>query len=70
MGTFKTPDITLAQILAALAFVGGQAVTMGLIDSATEKFVLGIGITVVTAAWAVADAIIRHGRATGNASKG
>lgn len=56
------PDITLAQILAALTFIAGQAVTMGLADEQRTKTVLSIAITVATAAWAIGDAIIRNGR--------
>jgi hypothetical protein len=58
----KLPDITLAQVLAALTFVAGQAVTMGVADAETTKLVLSAAITIVTAAWTIADSIIRHGR--------
>lgn len=64
------PDITLAQILAAITFIAGQAVTMGLADEETTKVVLSAAITVVTAAWAIGDSIIRHGRSRALAAPG
>jgi hypothetical protein len=64
------PDITLAQILAALTFIAGQAVTMGLADEQTTKTVLSIAITIATAAWAIGDAIIRNGRSRALLSPG
>lgn len=62
MNTLKMPDITLAQILAALAWVVGQIVAMGFVDNDTGQLVLQVGTTVLSAVWFVADAIIRHGR--------
>jgi hypothetical protein len=62
MTSIKLPDITLAQILAGVSFIVGQAVTMGLADSETSKFILSLATTVITAAWVVGDAVIRHGR--------
>lgn len=62
-GNLKTPDITLAQILAGVGFVVAQAVAMGVIDNDAASFALQIASTVITAAWVVGDAVIRQGRA-------
>ena len=62
MPTLKTPDITQAQLLAALQWVVGQAVIMGLVDNDTSTLVLQIGNTAVSAVWVIADALIRNGR--------
>jgi hypothetical protein len=57
-----TPDITPAQILAAVAAVCGLLVANGVIDNRTEKLITGIAAIVLPLAWVIADAIIRHGR--------
>jgi len=57
------PNVTQAQLLALLTFIGGQAVSAGLIDNNREKLLISIGSIVVAAAWKIADAIIRNGRA-------
>jgi hypothetical protein len=57
------PDITPAQLLAAFTWVVAQAVAYGYLDSLKSQLVLSIGSTVITAAWKIADAIIRQGRA-------
>lgn len=62
MNKFKMPDITLAQILAGLTWIAGQATTMGLADQEQTKFAMSISTTALTAAWVVGDAVIRHGR--------
>lgn len=59
----KTPDITLAQIMAAIKWIVAQLVITTLVDNNTAQYILQICATVVPAAWMVADAIIRHGRA-------
>ena len=59
----KLPNITQAQVLALLTFIGGQAVSAGLIDNNREKLMISVGSIVVAAAWKIADAIIRNGRA-------
>jgi len=61
----RVPDITLAQILSGIAWIVGQGVAMGAIDSNTSKFILSLATTIVSAAWVIADSVIRHGRATG-----
>jgi len=66
----KTPDITAAQIAAwAAAVLGALVVLFGLDVSATEQAALiGGGSSFIGAAHVIADAIIRHGRATGVAA--
>lgn len=56
------PDITLAQILAGIAWIAGQATTMGLADQETTKFALSLSTTAITGLWVIGDAVIRHGR--------
>jgi hypothetical protein len=58
----KMPDVTLAQLLAAFTWVAGEIATMGIADQETTKVILTVGLTVIAAAWKVADAIIRNGR--------
>lgn len=57
------PDITLVQLTAAIGWVAAQAVAIGAIDNNQEQLLVMIGSTVVAAAWKIADAIIRNGRA-------
>lgn len=59
----QTPDITLAQIVAAVTWVVGQAVAMGVVDGNTSQYILQIAVTAISAAWVIGDSIIRHGRA-------
>lgn len=56
------PDITLAQVAAAITWIAGQVVIMGVADENTTKAVLSIALTVLSATWMVGDAIIRNGR--------
>jgi hypothetical protein len=63
------PDITLVQLTAAIGWVAAQAVLIGLIDNNQEQLLVMIGSTVVAAAWKIADAIIRQGRAKAVAAK-
>ena len=64
----KTPDITLAQILAALGSIVGLFVSQGLLDNRLEKLITGIAAVVLPLVWVVADAWIRGKRAD-NAEK-
>lgn len=65
----KTPDVTLAQILAALGWAVAQLVAMGVLDDATSQVVLSVGATFVAAAWKIADALIRSNRAKAKATE-
>lgn len=57
------PDITPAQILALLTFVGGQAVAWGVLTQTREQTLVSGGSVVVAAAWKLADAYLRGSRA-------
>jgi hypothetical protein len=66
---FATPDITPAQILAAVAAVASQAVAWGVMTQGTSAQLVSIAGIILPAVWAIVDSVIRHGRATGSASK-
>lgn len=57
------PDVTLAQFLAVFGWIVSQAVAFGWIDNDREQLLLSAGSTVIAAAWKLADAWIRTGRA-------
>lgn len=57
------PDLTPAQLVAALTWIVSQAVAFGWLDTRYSQIVLSAGSTIIVAAWKVADAIIRNGRA-------
>ena len=59
----KLPDLTPAQLVAALTGVVAQAVAYGWLDTVRSQLVLSVGSTLITVGWHIADAIIRHGRA-------
>ena len=65
----ETPDITKAQIVSFITPILAVAVAFGVDLSDTQQAAIlglsGVVATVLT----LGDAIIRHGRATGNASK-
>lgn len=65
----QTPDITPAQVLAVITGIIAQLVTAGFVDGRTEQLVVGLAGIVVPFAWIIADAVIRHGRATGNTDR-
>ena len=68
--TGKMPDLTPAQLTAALTWVLSQAVAFGVIDNTREQLLLSVGATVIAAAWKIADAVIRNGRAKAVAASG
>ena len=59
----RMPDVTPAQLVAALGWVVSQAVAFGWLDTMKSQLVLSAGSTVIFAAWKIADAVIRSGRA-------
>ena len=63
MLSLATPDITPAQIVALLTFIVGQLVAYAVIGPKTGQLVLSIVSAIVPLGIAIADAIIRHGRA-------
>jgi hypothetical protein len=58
------PDLTPAQLVAALTWIVSQAVAFGWLDTRYSQIILSVGSTVIVAAWKIADAIIRNGRAS------
>jgi hypothetical protein len=59
----KMPDVTLAQALAVFGWIVAQAVAFGWLNSIKSQLVLSAGATIIGAAWKLADALIRSGRA-------
>jgi hypothetical protein len=57
------PDVTLAQALAVFGWIIAQAVAFGWLDTVKSQLVLSAGATIIGAAWKLADALIRNGRA-------
>jgi len=66
---FATPDITPAQIIAVVGAVIGVAVAGGLPISQDLQDAIIRLVTVLAPLLLVSDAVIRHGRATGSASR-
>lgn len=66
----KTPDITPAQVSAIAVFVIAQLVAYGVLTTHGAQLAVSITGTVIAATWKIADAIIRHGRATGAGGSG
>lgn len=64
-----TPDVTTAQLGAIAAAVISQLVAWGVMSDSTGSMLVSIAGIVLPAAWAWADAHMRHGRAIGNASR-
>jgi hypothetical protein len=57
------PDVTPAQVTAFLSWIVSQAVAWGWLDTRYSQIVLSAGSTILFAAWKIADALIRNGRA-------
>jgi hypothetical protein len=68
-GKFATPDVTVAQISALVAAVAAQIAAWGWINDSTGRQLVSLAGIILPAVWAIADSIIRHGRATGSATK-
>lgn len=69
MDQFSTPDITKAQVVSVVTPVLAVLVAFGVdLSDAQQTAILGLAGVVATVV-ALGDAIIRHGRATGSASK-
>lgn len=51
--------VTLAQVLAAIGFIVGQAVAYGWLDTIKSQLVLSAATAIATAAWALGDALIQ-----------
>ena len=67
---FKTPDITPAQIVAIVGACIAVAGAFGFDVSQDQKDAILQLATVLSSALVVGDAVVRHGRATGNAKRG
>lgn len=66
---FSTPDLTPAQILAIVGAVIGVAVAAGLpLSQGLQDAIIQL-VTVIAPILLVSDAIVRHGRAKGNADR-
>lgn len=61
----KTPDITPAQIVSVIGAVCAQLVAGLVITARVDQLIVGIAGIVVPVIVLLADAVIRHGRATG-----
>jgi hypothetical protein len=57
------PDVTPAQLVAVVGWIVSQAVAYGWLDTRYSQIVLSAGSTILFAAWKLADAVIRNGRA-------
>jgi hypothetical protein len=68
-GQFASPDITAAQVLSVISAVAAQVVAWGIMTQGTSAQLVSIAGIVLPAVWAVVDSVIRHGRATGSATK-
>jgi hypothetical protein len=60
--TGPRPNVTQAQILALLVWLGAQAVAWGWLSAEPSKVTLSAAATLLAGAWHYADAHIRHGR--------
>jgi len=65
---FKTPDLTPAQLVGLVSAAIGTASAFGFTLTATQQHVL-IADAGIIGALVLGDAVVRHGRATGNAEK-
>lgn len=66
----KTPDLTAAQLVAAISSIAGLFVSTQYIDGRTEQLVTGVAAIVVPIVWVLADAVIRHGRSVAQGQAG
>ncbi len=66
---FQTPDITPAQLLAVVGAAIGVLVAAGLpLSQGLQDSIIQL-VTVLAPILLVSDAVVRHGRAKGNADK-
>ena len=59
MFTGHMPDITPAQLIAALTWIGAQAVAAGWINNDQSQHWVQLGSTIISAAWVIGDAVLR-----------
>lgn len=60
--TGHMPDITPAQVIAALTWVVGQAIAWGWIDNDAGQQFVSVATTVVSGVWMAVDAALRYAR--------
>ena len=65
----KFPDITQAQILAALTWISTQAVAAGWVNNDQAQHWLQVGSTILAAVWVLGDALLRGFRNINDAIK-
>lgn len=58
----KLPDITLAQVLALVTFIIGQAVAYGWVEGTAQEATLSGATAIVSAAWMLVDSLLRGKR--------
>lgn len=58
------PDVTPAQLVAALGWIVAQAVAWGWITDTDAQLVVSVGATVIASVWKLADAYLRGKRVT------
>jgi hypothetical protein len=66
---FSTPSITPAQVVALVTAALATAVQFGVQISAAKQHVILADVALVVAI-VFGDAVVRHGRAVGNANRG
>lgn len=66
---FQTPDVTTAQILAVVQAIVGFGIAFGLNLTTEQQHAIMLLCSTILVVWPTVDAIIRHGRAIGNARK-
>lgn len=57
------PDVTPAQVAAVVGWIVTQLVAYGWLDTRYSQILVSAGSTILFAAWKIADALIRNGRA-------
>lgn len=67
---FKTPDVTPAQIIALVGALIGVGAAFGFDLSQQQQDAILQLVSIVAGLLLAGDAVIRHGRATGDAKKG
>ena len=59
MFTGKFPDITPAQVIAALTWIAAQAVAAGWVSNDQSQHWLQLGSTIVASVWVLGDTLLR-----------
>lgn len=59
----RTPDITAAQLVAAVGWIVAQLVAYGYLDIRYQQLAVSIGSTALAVAWHFADSHLRAARA-------